>query len=328
MEKSTEKLHTIGLIMLALTAIFWGAGFVLNDQLQASSFIGTPALLNAFRFVGSSVALAVIFAKKLKVNKKILLFGALGGATLFGGFQSQLVGLSLSTPAHCGFFTASYCILVPFIAWIFSRKRPHWITFISVVIALAGLIILNVNGDNATEGKNVLIGDIVTFTGAILFALQIVISDVALKKEVDYANLTFWQVLFAAILFVLYSLIFETKNYAQNFASFDWAYCSWRLVIVVFCGTAFAYFSQSFAQVHASPAETSLILACESPIGMILSICIGLDALSWNIIVGGILVIFAVFWIEIANTYIVKRKAKTQTEPANDTPTDNNDKQQ
>ena len=136
MEKSTGKLHTVGIIMLALTAIFWGAGFVLNDQLQTSSFINTPALLNAFRFVGSAAALAIIFAKKLKVNKKILLFGALGGASLFGGFQLQLVGLSLSTPAHCGFFTASYCVLVPFIAWIFSRKRPHWTIFISVDIDL------------------------------------------------------------------------------------------------------------------------------------------------------------------------------------------------
>lgn len=320
MEKSAKKLHTVGLIMLIMTAIFWGAGFVLNDQLRSSSFARTPALLNAFRFVGSTAALAIIFAKKLRVNKKILLYGALGGIALFGGFQLQLVGLGLSTPAHCGFFTASYCVLVPFIAWIFYRKRPHWTILISVVIATAGLIILNLG--ESSGGENILLGDLLTLAGAICFATQIVISDLAIKKGVDYVNLTFWEVLFAGVLFVLYSLIFESKDY--GFANFDWAYCSWRLVIVVFGGTAFAYFSQSFAQNHTSPAETSLILACESPVGMILSICLGLDAFSWNIIVGGVLVVFAVFWIEIANSYVNKKKAQTQNgdAPPNDTQND------
>lgn len=239
---------------------------------------------------------------------------------LFGGFQMQLVGLGYSTPAHCGFFTASYCVLVPFIAWIFYKKRPHWTVFVSVVIALAGLIILNLD---ATQSNDTWLGDLLTLGGAVLFALQIVLSDYALKKDADYTNLTFWQVLFAGVLFVLYSLIFESKSY--DFAHFDWNYCWWRLLIVVLGGTAFAYFSQSFAQVHVAPSETSLILACESPIGMILSICIGLDAFSWNIIVGGLLVVLSVFWVEFFAAKIAKRKKANEEETNEQNEEINND---
>lgn len=306
MEKSTKKLHTVGLIMLAMTAIFWGAGFVLNAQLQATSFVGAPAALNAARFIGSAIILLFIFIKKLRLNKRVLLFGVIGGICLFAGFQLQLVGLSYTTPAHCGFFTASYIVFVPFIAWITYRKRPEWIVFVGIGVAIVGFIILNINGQQDTA-KNTLLGDALTLGSAIMFALQIVWSDYALKKDVDYSNLTFWQITFAGVLFVVYSLIFESKNY--SIANFDFGYSWWRLLIVIFGGTAFAYYAQTYAQRLCTPTETSLILACESPIGAIISVIIGADTFSWTIVVGGLFVLAAIVLVEIVPMYLQKRKS-------------------
>lgn len=300
-----RKQHTIGLILLSMTALFWGAGFVLNAQLQATSFAGAPAALNAARFIGSAIILLLVFIKKLKLNKRVLLFGAVGGIFLFAGFQLQLVGLSYTTPAHCGFFTASYIVFVPFIAWIAYRKRPEWVVFVGVSVAIVGFIILNLNGQQDTA-KNTLLGDALTLASAIMFALQIVWSDYALKKDVDYSNLTFWQAAFAGALFVIYSLIFESQNY--NLANFDFGYSWWRLLIVVFGGTAFAYYAQSYAQRLCSPTETSLILACESPVGATISIIIGADTFSWTIVVGGLLVLAAIALVEIIPLYMQKRK--------------------
>ncbi len=136
--------------------------------------------------------------------------------------------------------------------------------FAGVTVAIAGLLILNLFGQNDQIEKTTL-GDILTLVGSLMFAMQIAWSDFALKKQkIDHINLTFGR-FFAAVLFALYTLIFESKNYKSM--QFDVSYDLWRLAIVSLCGTAFAYFSQSYAQNKLNPTETAIILACESPIG-------------------------------------------------------------
>lgn len=294
--------------MLSFTAIFWGAGFVLNDNLLTASFDKTPNLLNAIRFFVATILLCIVFAKKLRCNKHILLYSSIGGAMLFGGFTLQILGLRLSTPSHNGFFTASYIIFVPFITWIFRKQRPSWQVFVSIAIAIAGLAILNISF-STTESKNTLYGDLLTLCGAVLFASQIVWTDFALKKDdINYVDMTVWQVLFAAVLFALYTVIFESKNYSA--IVFDSRYCIWRLIIVSVGGTAFAYFSQSYAQNHLAPSETSLVLACESPIGAVISILVGAEVFVWNTAVGGALVIISVAIIELLPYLHERRKKK------------------
>lgn len=308
MQQTNKKQHLAGLIMLSVTAIFWGAGFVLNADLLKTAFNATPNLLNTIRFVVSAVLLGGIFARKLRFNRKTLLYAGLGGALLFAGFTLQLLGLKRTTPSHNGFFTAAYIIFVPFIAWILRKKSPNAITFVGVGIAIVGLAILNFDGQMGKVADTI-VGDMLTLVGALMFAVQIAWTDFAYsKEEIDCPNMTFWQVLFAAVLFALYTLIFESKNYSD--ITFAAGQCIWKLAIVSIGGTAFAYFAQSYAQNHITPTETSIILACESPIGAVISIVAGVEAFVWNTAVGGILVIAAVVIIEVVPYLIAKRKAK------------------
>lgn len=306
----TSKQHTMGLIMLSLTAIFWGAGFVLSEQLLHPYFANTPSMLNAIRFVVATLCLLVVFNKKIRVNKQILLCGCVGGVLLFVGFLTQLIGLKYTTPSHSGFFTAAYIIFVPFISWIIYKKCPKWIMFVGVGVAVTGLIVLNINvGENAS---NTWMGDALTIISALMFALQIFWADFVLKKEkTDFVQLTFWQVAIAAILFVLYSLIVEGKYYASFAQSFDFSFCWWRLAIVTLGGTAFAYYAQTFAQRHLTATETSLIMACESPIGAFLSMILLIEAFSWKTVVGGLLVLIAVVLVEVVPTIHCKIRKKT-----------------
>ena len=311
MRVKKDKGHLLGLIMLSMTAIFWGAGFVLNDQLLSSAFYGAPNLINATRFGVSAIILAVIFCKKLKFDRKTILFGLIGGSMLFAGFTLQIYGLRSSTPSHNGFFTASYILFVPFVAWILLKKRPSWIMFAGVFVALAGLAILNFFTEE--QDKPTVIGDLLTLAGAILFASQIAWTDYALKKGANTVNMTVWQCAFAAVLFVLYTAIFESKNYAA--ISFDTGYCVWRLIVITLGGTAFAYYAQTYAQNRLNATETSLILACESPIGALLSVACGIEAFRWNTLVGGLLVITAVIIMEVIPAVMSSRaKKKTHAE--------------
>ena len=291
--------------MLSATTIIWGAGFVLNAQLRQSSFENTPALLNAVRFAVAALCLLAVFNRRIRLNKHTLLYGAVGGALLFGGFMLQTAALTYTTPAHNGFFTAAYVVFVPFTTWIVYKKRPSWVLFVGAAVAVCGLVVLNLK--NETLPPDAWKGDLMTLGCALCFALQIIWTDYLLTKEkTDSVQLSFWQLAFAAVLFIAYTLIFENK-YVFNM-QFDFGYCWWRLAIVTIGGTAFAYYAQTYAQNHVAPTETSILMACESPLGAVLSLIVGLDVFSWTIPVGGGLVIAAVVLVEIVPSLIDKNK--------------------
>lgn len=313
MQQTNKKQHLVGLAMLSITAIFWGAGFVLNNNLLNSTFNDTPNLINTIRFGVAAIVLGVVFCRKLRFNRKTLLYASIGGALLFAGFTLQLLGLKRTTPSHNGFFTAAYIIFVPFVAWLLRKKRPTWVTLVGVGVAIAGLAILNLDITQRDKVSETLVGDLLTLAGAVMFAVQIAWTDYAYaKEEIDCPNMTFGQVLFAAVLFTLYTLIFESGYYST--ITFNPTNDIWPLAIVSIGGTAFAYFAQTYAQNHLAPTETSLILACESPIGAIISIIAGVEAFVWNTAVGGILVIAAVVVIEVAPLLIEKHKQKKESE--------------
>ena len=300
-------MHLVGLIMLSVVALFWGAGFVLNAQLLGS-FGNTPSLLNALRFGISALCLLAVFNRRIRFTKATLLYGSVGGALLFVGFLCQLVGMKYTSPSHSGFFTAFYIVLVPFIAWAVYRRRPHWSVFVGAAMAIGGLLLLNTTGSNKGASWK---GDLITLASALTFALQIVWADFALKRnKTDFVQLTFWQVAWAAVFFVAYTLIFESKHYAS--LHIDAGYDIWRLAIVVLGGTAFAYYAQTFAQVHLSPSETSLIMSCESPVGAVLSMLVGMEPFLWQTAVGGVLVVGAVVLVELVPHLVEKHRNKRQ----------------
>ena len=306
MNKSdNKKQHIVGIVMLSVTALFWGAGFVLNAQLRASSFANMPALLNAVRFGVATLVLLAVFNRRIRFGKRELLYGAVGGVLLFGGFYLQTAALAYTTPAHSGFFTATYIVFVPFITWIVYKKRPSLTMLVGALVAVCGLILLNLS--NEATPVDCWKGDLMTLGCALCFALQIVWTDVLLaKNKTNSVQLTFWQLAFAALFFVAYALIFEHKYVFSM--DFDLSYCWWRLAIVTFGGTAFAYYAQTFAQNHVSPTETSILMACESPLGALLSLAVGMDAFAWTIPVGGGLVIAAVVLVEVVPNIINKKK--------------------
>lgn len=319
MLKTSKQQHIVGLVMLSLTAILWGAGFVVTEQLLDVSFYNTPALVNAIRFGVATFCLLALFNKKIRFNKNILLYSSVGGAMLFVGFLVQIIGQKYTTPSHSGFFTATYVAFVPFITWMVYKKRPSWVTFCGVGLAIAGLIVLNYSNGDTTS--NSWLGDILTLIGAVMFACQIFWADYALKNnKINYVQLTFWQVAIAALLFVIYTLTVESVHYST--LSVNWNFSWWRLAIVTFGGTAFAYYAQTFAQNHVSPSETSLILSCESPIGAFLSMILLIEEFAWKTVIGGLLVFGAVVLVEVVSVFHAKKydnKNKTQQTEVSDT---------
>lgn len=325
-----KKQHNIGLVLMSLTAVVWGAGFVIGNKLLGNGFAQAPITLNTIRFTFGALVLLAVFGKRLRLDKSSLILGSICGALLCIGFNLQLLGLNVSkSPTECGFFTAAYSVFTPFIAWIFYKRRPTWMMLVGVAVACAGLVILNIQNLNIVANMDVFWGNMITLLGSLFFAVQIVLGDYSLhKKKLDMITLTVMQVVVCAILMCLASLIFESREYAT--LQIDWSAAWWQLLIVAVFGTAFAYFAQTYAQQHISPTEISILMACESPIGAVLAISIGDDKLTWAVCVGGTLVIASVVLIEILPHIANKRKNKLSadadnTEQQNDATTQQNE---
>lgn len=309
---SDRKKHNIALAMLSVTALVWGAGFLLNKLLLTNGFEELPFSLNAVRFSVAAAILCAVFCKKIRFSKSLLLYGGLGGLFLFGGFGLQISGLKYTTPSSNGFFTVAYTLFVPFIAWIVNKRRPTFITISGVVLALIGLSVLNIPTDGVQHGTDELAGNMLTLGGSLFLALQIVFTEKGLnEKKLDPLSLTVVQLTFCAVIFVAAAAIFESGKYAA--AQIDVVPCIWQMAIVSLLGTAFAYYAQTFAQSYLSSTETSVIVASESPIGAIISVVIGAEPLSWKLIVGGALVLSAVVLMEILPN-AMKKKEESATE--------------
>lgn len=316
--KETSK-NRIILLCYILTVFAWGSGFVFQDQALAHGLAKVPGLINVVRFVTATLVCAVVFGKRIKLNKQSLLYGVLCGVGLFFGFFFQLTALEHTTPANCGFYSTSYIIFVPVFSYFFFKKRTKRWGLLGIGIAIVGLLVLNYNALQSELSDEILLGNLFAVCSALSFAYHISMTDKALYT-VGAESLTFVQCAVACVCFVGYFFVKYFAIEGYDFAvlgEIELGAVWWRVGFVALIGTGFAYISQTYAQKILAPAETSLIMSTESVISALLSIVVGIDKLTWQLVVGGVLAFSAVVVAEVVPAVIKKRKA-VETNSQND----------
>ncbi|MFB0921730.1 MAG: DMT family transporter, partial [Oscillospiraceae bacterium] len=161
--KEEKKYAVLGRTALIITTMIWGTSFVVLKNTLNS----VPTLyILAFRFSGAAILLALLFFKELKnIDKKYVINGMVLGTLLFGGYVVQTYGLLYSTPSKNAFLTAAYCVLVPFVVWIVSKKRPDKYNFISTIICIVGVGLVSLKNDRTVE-----LGDVLTVCSSVFYA--------------------------------------------------------------------------------------------------------------------------------------------------------------
>lgn len=293
MKNLSVKKFLLADISLLLVAFIWGGGFI-AAKVALSSI--TPFYLLSFRFLCSGLLIAAIFFNKMKrINKKSILPGVILGLFLYTGQTLQTIGLKYTTAGKQAFLIASYTILVPFVSWILTKKKPTANSILAGFLTLIGIGLLSLQKNLSLE-----YGDSLTLLFAVIFAIQIVFIGIYVK-DIDPIHLTATQLLTAGSLTLISALILEPPVGTVNQSA-----VMGILYLVVF-NTTIAFLVQNIAQKYTSDTHTSILVSLESVFGCFLSIILLGEVFTKKMIIGCVIIFIAVILSKVPiNPYSLK----------------------
>ncbi len=291
-----DKRVRLAELIMIVVAIIWGTGFVVT-KLAMDNGIGVYYLLFIRFLVASILLMFVIFLKKIKIKKEMILPGIIQGVLLTLGYSIQTMALNYTTPAKNSVLTGLNVIFVPYILLIFFRKKLDIFTIISSILAFFGTLLLSGNISSFSEINK---GDLLSMLCAIFFALYIIVIDKYANK-INVFVMSFIQFFTVMILCLLLSLT-EGEIKQLNSTSLI------SMIYLGVFGTFVAYNLQIMAQKVLSASRTVLFLSLEVVFGVLISIISGYDSFSLNILVGTLLVFAGIVIAETKLDFIFKKE--------------------
>lgn len=300
-----KNLSALAKVALLAATLIWGSSFIIVKDVVD---VIPPNFLLAIRFSVGCVVLSLVFFKRLrKIDRTYLWQGAIIGALLFAAYCTQTLGITDTTPGKNAFLTAVYCVIVPFLFWAVSKKRPDRYNVAAALICITGIGLVSLN-ENLTIGM----GDALTLVGGFFYAAHIVaVSKFGADK--DPVLITILQFGYSAIYAGVVSLIFE-----QPMPAVDW---SGELIfsigyLALLC-TSVALLLQNFGQKFTSPASASIILSLESVFGVAFSLALyEAEKMTLRIGLGFVLIFVAVLISETKLSFLTKRFHKAVLDKA------------
>lgn len=254
-------------LLLFLAACVWGFGFV--AQSSGMEYVG-PCTYNACRLLIGSVSLIPLVlvlqrnAKKKNGGEKPAEFdvkknfkmGFICGIPLFLGIIFQQYGLIWTTAGKAGFITALYMLMLP-IFGLFLKKKVEGKVWLCVLIALAGLYLLCMQG-----GITLQLGDGLILICAVFFAIQMLVVDYVVN-ECNPVFISAVEFLFAGIFSLIGTFIFENPTWSSIVD------CAVPILYGGICSCGVGYTLQTVGQKNAEPTQASLILSLESVMSVV-----------------------------------------------------------
>ena len=124
-----------------------------------------------FIIIVSLFLLATYKKEVFKVIYKSGLPGIFGGIVLGFGFSSYVFAMYNTTVANTNFIIQTQAVFLAIFGYVFLKEKISKITFVSIILAILGLIIML--GNSLSPGQ--MSGNIVAFTMPITFAVLILI---------------------------------------------------------------------------------------------------------------------------------------------------------
>lgn len=279
--KAQVKTHKLrNTFFLFLTAMIWGAAFVAQsvsmDYIGPFTFICLRSVIGGLFLIPVIIVLDGIRKKNQNEsanvvssentlynieteekqrlswkNKQLIEGGIVCGIFLFFANCFQQTGIQYTTVGKAGFITTFYIIIVPLIG-LFFKKYCGILTWIGVVVALAGLYFLCI-----TQKLTIQRGDALILCCSVLYAGQILAID-HYNPFVDGVKMSCIQFLTGGILGAVFMFLFENPSIAMILSA------AGPILYTGIMSTGVGYTLQIVGQKGLNPTVAALILSLES----------------------------------------------------------------
>ena len=279
--KAQVKTHKLrNTFFLLLTAMIWGAAFVAQsvsmDYIGPFTFICLRSVIGGLFLIPVIIVLDGIRKKSQNEsanavnsenilhnieteekqrlswkNKQLIEGGIVCGIFLFFANCFQQTGIQYTTVGKAGFITTFYIIIVPLIG-LFFKKYCGILTWIGVVIALAGLYFLCI-----TQKLTIQRGDALILCCSVLYAGQILAID-HYNPFVDGVKMSCIQFLTGGVLGAVFMFLFENPSLAMILSA------AGPILYTGIMSTGVGYTLQIVGQKGLNPTVAALILSLES----------------------------------------------------------------
>ena len=203
------------------------------------------------------------------------------GLTLFVSYMLQVCGLALDTsPGKSAFLSTTYSVMVPFLYWFVTKKRPRAHHIVCVFLCLFGVGILSLSGGWAMSP-----GDILTVLSGVPCAINIVISAIVCRNRnvLLLTTIELWVVTILAWIFVFAGNALPAEFPMDAVGG---------IVYLGLLATALCLYMQSYGLKYAEPAIGGMLLSLESVFGVLFSVIIYHERITLRML-AGFAVIFA-----------------------------------
>lgn len=278
--KAQVKTHKLrNTFFLFLTAMIWGAAFVAQsvsmDYIGPFTFICLRSVIGGLFLIPVIIVLDGIRKKSQNEsadvvnsenilhieteekqrlswkNKQLIEGGIVCGIFLFFANCFQQTGIQYTTVGKAGFITTFYIIIVPLIG-LFFKKYCGILTWIGVIIALAGLYFLCI-----TQKLTIQRGDALILCCSVLYAGQILAID-HYNPFVDGVKMSCIQFLIGGVLGAVFMFLFENPSVAMILSA------AGPILYTGIMSTGVGYTLQIVGQKGLNPTVAALILSLES----------------------------------------------------------------
>ena len=267
--------------ILLSVSVIWGSAFVImKDTLHrqdVNSFL-------ACRFILAALVMIILRPQKVKhFDKRFLFRGSILGTLLGCGYIFQTFGLTLTTVAKTGFITGLYAVFTPLIAAGILRKHISKVQWFSVLLAAIGLAFLSLNG------FSIGLGEFLVVISAAFYAAHIVgLSE--WSAGADTYALTVLQLGTVGVICFIASL---KSGFHMPPDAGVWK----AIVYTAVFASAFAFIVQTWVQSFMSATSVGIILTMEYIFAALFGVWFGHESLTLRVVIGGSLVISAMYII-------------------------------
>ena len=268
-------------IALLLTAAAWGSTVVVA---KGAYELMTPAHLLISRLTLTGLCLLPAFLPHLRMKRETCLRGIVLGLIFNSGLALQMLGLDYTPPSLSAFITASYVVFTAILTPVLLKQPTPGRTWFAVLLALAGIGVLAFGHGGGDGGFG--FGAAITLLSALLFALHILLLGRWVEPE-TVQSLTLMQALTGAV-GALCFLPFAGYHLPSTWELW------WPVLYLGKYSAGPSRFScRAGLRATCRPPHAAVIMCSEPMWAAVFAIGVGMEELTWQVLVGGGLVVSA-----------------------------------